>query len=241
MKILVMGDAHLKVELLNRIDKLMDEHPDWCCVSLGDWADDWGAEPKQYEKFFNRLIAFARKYSSRFYPCWGNHDFGYMSNPGHHTGYNVDARSIVRDGIMNIEYAIEHHIQAVHKIDEVLFSHAGICKSWLSNFKQRVQFNIDDSFLDFCNFAPVEEVWSENSPLWYRPHGDDRDTFNSNFMQVIGHTPVPTAVMNPVPRVLMTDTWSTDSNGDALGDKSLVVVDTENQTWVALYEEKDYE
>lgn len=231
MKCLIMPDTHLKVRLVDRIDALMGENPEWYCVSLGDWADDWGKDPTDYQKFFDRLLEFVKKYRGRILLCWGNHDFGYLYRPGGHTGYMPDAKDIVRNAIYQLEYALDTHIQVVHRVDDVLFSHAGLSKSWFSMFKRRVDLNIEDSFLGFSNWGAATDTLSNNSPLWYRPHGDDRDSFNPKFMQVVGHTPTSCIKHNAKANVLYTDTWSTDSEGVSLGDKSIVLVDTERQSW----------
>lgn len=229
-KVLVMPDVHLKTELIKRIGDLLDHHPDWTCVSLGDWADDWGRSPEDYEIFFHPFLEFCQKYRGRLHLCWGNHDYGYWSYPGHHSGYVLDAASIVRHYLTMIQ--LQSPINVLYLQDGVIFSHAGLTKGLFANYKRRLHRLPSHSFIDFANTRTPQEYWQGDSPLWHRPADNlQKNTFNPWFLQVVGHTPVPTVTYTGEDNILYTDTWSTDNRQKPLGDKSLAVVDTNSQTW----------
>lgn len=232
MLCLIFSDAHLHLNLLDTVDRLMTEHPDWHCVSLGDWSDDWGRPVEDYQRFFDALVDFAERYADRFHPVWGNHDYGYWDCPARCSGYTADARDIVRSALHKVIYRAP--ITTVYRAGNVLFSHAGLSKGLFDEYKRQAHKHPDDSFLYYVNSLRAEELWRRESPLWYRPTHTAKDTFNSRFLQVVGHTPVPTIKADPKTNVLYTDTWSTFSDRTPIGDCSLVLVNTVTATWEIL-------
>lgn len=236
MKVIVLPDAHLHISLLDRVGQLLDEHSDWQCVSLGDWFDDWGRPLEDYRAFLEQFQAFLTKYSTRIRLCWGNHDYGYWSYPGHHSGYSRDAEQDIRSFLRGLKYlpsGRDLFPEVLIKEGEVLFSHAGITKALFSRYHDSAHNLIDQSFVDWVNYSfTPEDFWIESSPLWHRPSNNyHKNTFNPHYLQVVGHTPVPTVTYTSEDNILYTDTWSTDSHYRPLGDQSLLVVDTDNLTW----------
>lgn len=232
-KILVLPDVHMKAELLDRVATLLGQHHTWGCLSVGDLWDDWNRPLQDYEEFAKKWQEFLFLYASRFYFCWGNHDYGYWSYPGHHSGYIAGAKDIVRNTLIYMCLHMPEQIQIAHLMDKVIFSHAGIISNLFKEYKAGVQKRIDRSFMDWVNYdLSPERLWHEDSPLWHRPSNAYRkNTFDPSFLQVVGHTPVLTVTHTVEDNVLYTDTWSTDSERNPLGDKSLVVIDTQTQEW----------
>lgn len=236
MKILVLPDAHLHIPLIDRVDQLLDQHTDWYCVSLGDWFDDWGRPLEDYRAFIKRFHTFLTKHCMHTRLCWGNHDYGYWVYPGHHSGYSKDAEQDVRTFLRSLKHlplSRDLFPEILIKEGDVLFSHAGITRDLFSRYHDNAHGLIDQSFVDWANYtlAP-EDFWLDGSPLWHRPSTDlSKNTFNPRYLQVVGHTPVSTIIYTLKDNVLYTDTWSTDSHRQPLGDQSLVVVDTDNLTW----------
>lgn len=240
-KILVLPDVHMKTELLDRVATLLDRHHNWICLSIGDLWDDWARPLQDYEEFATAWRRFLGKYEDRLYQCWGNHDYGYWTYPGHHSGYNADAKDIVRQSLIETALTLEPRLQLVHVFDKVIFSHAGITRNLLEEYKAGVQERVETSFVRWINedLSP-ERLWHEDSPLWHRPTNLPRiNSFSSgHYFQVVGHTPIRSITHNVDDEILYVDTWSTDSARTPLGDKSLVVVDTEDFTWEVIpYEE----
>lgn len=238
MKILVMPDAHLKTELVDRIDQLLDEHPDWLCVSLGDWADDWGRPVREYKKFYERFTAFLKKHAERIECCWGNHDYAYYGNDFSCSGFSSSARPIVESFYRKLEEDFElfpARPRLLVEHDGTVFSHAGLSRGTLDQYLVHAHQYPYLSFYDWVehrlrNIASL--LTEQESPLWHRPSSNyQQNTFNPQILQVVGHTPVLTITHTKDDNVLYTDTWSTDANRQPLGDKSLVVIDTVLKKW----------
>lgn len=232
MKVLILPDAHLKIELLTRVSELLDQHFDWHCVSLGDWCDDWGRPVEDYQQFFDAFVSFVSHYRIRLYLVWGNHDYGYWNYPAHCSGYSADAKDVVRTALRKIQDIIP--IVTTLDIQDVFFSHAGLTKGAFADYKRKLHNIPQISFIDYINSLSDVELWREQSPLWHRPTSTLKDTFNPHFLQVVGHTPVPTIKYDEDTNILYTDTWSTFSNRVPIGDGSLVLVDTVTKTWEVL-------
>lgn len=231
-KILVIPDIHLHIELVEWVSHLLEAHPDWRPLSLGDWFDDWNAKIEDYEKF----IAVWKNFLSRHRDillCWGNHDYGYYRNPRHHSGYNGLAQGEV-NRFLHWAYTANDSLMfpaIVIPQGRTLFSHAGITRPMVQQYFDR-GLDMDTTLKNWLEELEPEALWENYSPLWHRPTNRPRiNSFNPMWLQVVGHTSVPTITYNKDDNILYTDTWSTDSNGTPLGDKSLVVVDTDSQTW----------
>lgn len=231
MKILVMPDAHLKCGLLDRMSVLLDAHPDWGLVSLGDWVDDWNASPELYKTFLNKFADFLDRYGTRCALVWGNHDWGYWEAPGWASGYSSDAKDLVRHYLADFQTSYPFFM--VYGEDNVVFSHAGVTKAWFATYKARLSKLSPHTSLDtYTRDATTWELSEDASPLWHRPADDySKNTYNPHILQVVGHTPVSTITHTTEDNILYSDTWSTDSEHNPLGDKSLVVVDTKTQEW----------
>lgn len=234
MKILVLPDLHLHLPLLDKTNALLEAHPDWDCVSLGDWFDDWQRPVADYERTIERFTALIEKYPYRFTLLWGNHDFGYWSYPGHHSGYIADAKDAVRGFLTQLHTTLPlaRPLALTYMRDGVIFSHAGLTLGFHKRYLEQARRYPYQSFLAWADDAPLPTIWENDSPLWHRPHNNPhKNTFNPTFLQVVGHTPVPTVTHTKEDNILYTDTWSTDSERTPLGDKSLAVVNTETHEW----------
>lgn len=227
-KCLILSDLHMHLDLLDKVDRLLTENPRWHCVSLGDWFDDWGRPLSYYQTFLTHFRTFLAKYPKRLHLIWGNHDYGYWDYPAHHSGYSPEARDDIRD----LLWKIYPRTYIAYKQDNVIFSHAGLTKGIYDRYLDQAHNFPHQSFIEWCDNLTPQELWDESSPLWHRPQNNyHKNTFNPEFLQVVGHTPVPTIAHTKEDNILYTDTWSTDSNYQPLGDHSLAVVDTRNQSW----------
>lgn len=235
-QVLCLPDAHLKTELLVSVSELLDTHPSWMCVSLGDWVDDWGRPVEDYQSFLNEFERFCERYHKRLLLCWGNHDYGYWSYPGHCSGYSQDAEAVVRKTLWHLSNEYHHIFAVVHALDEVVFSHAGITMGLFNEYRSCLHKRPEQSFWDWINKKlSAERLWREDSPLWHRPSNQLRkNTFNPHYLQVVGHTPVPTITYNHDDHMLYTDTCSTDSERKPLGDRSLLLINTDTKEWKIL-------
>ena len=62
--------------------------------------------------------------------CYGNHDVSYLWD-AMESGYSVQARITAIEGITKLENVLEKRYRFIHRIDNVLFSHAGLTERFV--------------------------------------------------------------------------------------------------------------
>ena len=228
MKILVLGDIHLKPRHFDRADKILASGQADFCVQMGDLVDDWGEEHNigLYERTLKRAIKFKEDHPETLWVT-GNHDFGYLrSDYGpRESGHSKIAELFVRPLFRQLPQ------QILHIVDGVFFTHAGLTQEWVDMLQRRTGVEealSDKQLLELVNIAAPDDLWLENSPIWARPQVDEYIMYPAK-LQVVGHTPVKTAGQDN--GVLSTDTLSTNHMGVPVGDQRLVIVDTETGGW----------
>lgn len=226
---LVMSDAHLKADLIDCIEQLWESGVADKIVSLGDWLDDWGAIPSEYDAFKERFTEFVKKHKKHLVLLWGNHDYGYMCKPYQCSGFDTENWVEHKAWLWQLDRICP--ISLVYREGLVLFSHAGIAKGTHAHYTQQ---KVEEDFEPWLNsqFSNTNFLWQNDSPIWHRPHNNyHKNTFDPSILQVVGHTPVMEIKHAPEENVLYTDTWSTDSYRRPIGNQKVVAVDTNNQTW----------
>ena len=72
------------------------------------------------------------------------------------------------------------------------------------------------------------EIWDDASPIWFRPQYYNEEMYReTDMLQVVGHTPVKE--IDKTGNVLSCDLFSTYRDGEPIGTKEFVLLDTE--TW----------
>ncbi|MBQ6407000.1 MAG: metallophosphoesterase, partial [Butyrivibrio sp.] len=124
-RVLVIPDVHLKPWIFDEADKV-DKSSYEDIVVLGDLVDDWGKgnDLGAYEETLNRAAEFGKEHGESLW-CYGNHDVSYLWDTME-SGYSVQARLTAIEGITKLERILEDRYKFVHRIDNVLFSHAGV-------------------------------------------------------------------------------------------------------------------
>ena len=222
-RVLVIPDVHLKPWIFDEADKV-DKSSYEDIVVLGDLVDDWGKgnDLGAYEETLNRAAEFGKEHGESLW-CYGNHDVSYLWD-AMESGYSVQARLTVIDGITKLERILEDRYKFVHRIDNVLFSHAGVTETFVLHSCGYHVKEIDD-ILAKINRMGKQELWRDSSPIWARPQADFYRMFRDDlFYQVVGHTPVEEPL--DACGVLTLDLFSTYSNGDPYGNQKLYIVDT---------------
>lgn len=194
MKVLVIPDVHLQDWMFQVADKIMETYNyDWVVV-LGDLVDShiYGADLVAYKKTMEAAALFAKKYKVRITWLYGNHEIAYID--GLHcmcSGHNSNAIGIVNEGLKKIRDNLIYDIAVAERIDGVLFSHAGI-----SDIYNVYCLETDkdcwrgwDKIIDTINSTRYENLWSAQSPLWYRPNYIYLPLNYGNCLQIAGHTP----------------------------------------------------
>ena len=222
-RVLVIPDVHSKPWIFDEADKV-DKSSYEDIVVLGDLVDDWGKgnDLGAYEETLNRAAEFGKEHGESLW-CYGNHDVSYLWD-AMESGYSVQARLTAIEGITKLERILEDRYKFVHRIDNVLFSHAGVTETFVLHSCGYHVKEIED-ILAKINRMGKQELWRDSSPIWARPQADFYRMFRDDlFYQVVGHTPVEEPL--DACGVLTLDLFSTYSNGDPYGNQKLYIVDT---------------
>ena len=222
-RVLVIPDVHLKPWIFDIADRI-DKNSYDTIVVLGDLVDDWGKGNALdvYRQTLDRAVEFGQKHSQSLW-CYGNHDISYLWD-AIESGYSIQARITVVEGITRLEHVLKNRYKFVHRVDNVLFSHAGVTEKFVFQFCG-YHVKESDDVLAKINQMGKQELWRNSSPIWARPQTDFYRMFRDDFFyQVVGHTPVKEPF--DAGNVLSLDLFSTYSNGTPYGNQKLYIVDT---------------
>lgn len=224
MKILIIPDVHLKPEIFDRCNAIMQNSECKRAVCVGDIADDWGCQNDTglYKKTFQKAVEFAKLYPETLW-CYGNHDLAYLWKIGNHPGFSFVAQDIVRKYLNKLDNT--GNLAMMHRIDNVVFSHAGLTREFVDSYLKEYCDNID-AMIKAVNEMNKEKLWDDTSPIWARPqqYYHDGDVVPVEFLNVVGHTPMRHITLQG--NLLTVDTFSTWSNGCPYGNSDLCWVDT---------------
>jgi len=233
MKVLVIPDVHLKPWIFDRAMSIMSDGKCDMAVFMGDLVDDWGCEGDVdlYEETLGKAVEFVKKYPSTLW-CHGNHDLAYLWEDTDHPGYSEDAADTVIEYLSILEDAFDspENMAVIHRIDNVLFSHAGLTAKFVASFVEDAGDDIDDVIAAVNSFGE-DELSAYFSPVWARPQDDHgyEKLYAPGYLQVVGHTPVKGITQQD--ELLSTDTFSTWSTGAKYGDEQFCIVDTVTKEW----------
>ena len=239
MKVLVMGDCHLKPWMFKRAEELMEEYEIEVLVFIGDLVDDW---KKQYsiETYIDTMdvaIAFFKHYPKSIYII-GNHDISYLWQQ-RETGYSPIAGKTVIEKFKELSNILSQNNQPVFikSLDNCIFCHGGLTSSFvydvIKSYNLPVSaYNDISSLSDIINKMDAAQLWQDSSPLWYRPQYYKARMYKeeSDFLQIVGHTPVKKIYQEG--NILSCDVFSTESDGrTAIGSEEFVLLDTVSLDW----------
>lgn len=233
MRVLVISDVHLKPEMFDRAEKIMESGQADMAVQMGDLLDDWGKGTKLslYKETLDRAVKFHKKHQNTLW-CIGNHDLGYwIPEMGvKESGHSQIAEETALKGLRKLlKTCGEEKMKVTHMVDDVLFSHAGVTMEWVKlAVKDYDVANVIDGIARVQIDIDINTLWVESSPIWARPQIDDYEMAPAG-LQVVGHTPAKTPEQKG--NVLSTDVFSTYSDGRPIGDERFVIVDTETCEW----------
>ena len=231
-KVFVIPDIHLKPWMLVKATELIKCGDYDMIVLLGDLVDDWNQEKNidLYKETFDSIYRFLDEFPETIY-CFGNHDVSYLFQK-YESGYSSYARSVVVEGVNNIIYKLpEDNSAYIHRIDNILFSHAGLTERFVKRcFGGGGHLEIDE-MIDQINRMSKEIIWRDDSPIWARPQYGSLRLYPIGMMQVVGHTPVETPLYDDDTKLLTLDNFSTYSTGVPIGDEKFVCVDTISEEW----------
>ena len=194
MKVLVIPDVHLHDWMFQVADKIMETYNyDWVVV-LGDLVDShiYGADLVAYKKTMEAAASFAKKYKVRITWLYGNHEVTYIDGLNCMcSGHNSNAIGIVNEGLKKIRDNLIYDIAVAERIDGVLFSHAGISDIYNVHCLETDKdcWRGWNKIVDTINFTKFKDLWSAQTPLWYRPNYIYLPLNYGNCLQIAGHTP----------------------------------------------------
>lgn len=193
MKVISIGDIHGRTIWKRIVENHLDVDK---IIFIGDYLDTHeDISPVEQLRNLEDIIEFKNQHRDKVTLLIGNHDFHYW--PGvteHYSGYNYHMRP-------SFEQVFKQNrdcFQMCDLIDHVLYTHAGVTKTWVKavgieglSIKQGINDLFDYQPRKFY-FYPYDSSDTGNnihqSPIWVRPESLYKDKIK--VMQVVGHTQV---------------------------------------------------
>ena len=189
-------------------------------IFIGDYFDThYDITPEQQIQNFKDIVEFKKQNLDKVVLLIGNHDFHYMPcctsigecYSGFQSKYAFEIQQLLEE---NKEY-----LQMCYVHNSILFSHAGVSKTWLTN-----QGYTDENVEAFINilfntkpeaFMFTPKRWGSNygdcitqTPIWIRPDSLVSDKLDE-FTMVVGHTSVNNIDVSNKFGVILIDVLST--------------------------------
>ena len=176
---------------------------------------------------FDRAITFAEDYPDTLW-SYGNHDVSYPWGRLE-TGYSPYAERMVISKLEELENSLKSpaQINIIHRIDNVLFSHGGLTADFLKWLDEDLLFADIDDVIAAVNDAPLDYLWNDASPLWFRSQYETKAVFRADtYKQVVGHTPVEKIFEKD--GIISTDVFSTYRDGTQIGESAMIAIDSKS-------------
>lgn len=239
MRCVIIADVHLKPKMFDEAHKLLEVGVADVAVCLGDLVDDWGEEFNLplYARTMQKVLEFNRDHPDTLW-CLGNHDWGYYRPEfgKRESGHSKFVEGEMRTWLGEFRRkGIEQKLCI--KIDNCIFSHAGVNKNWVERHLDAPLIPEGESVLD----VDKEALWEEDSPIWWRPqleYGGDTDEAwgKDKYLQVVGHSPMECPTQQG--SILSCDVFSTYRDGAPYGNERYTVVDTKTKEWSTIGREE---
>jgi len=187
MKILPLGDIHGRTIWKAIIEK---EQPD-IVVFIGDYLDSINIGVWEQITNMYKIFEYAEEHGN-VHLLLGNHDFHYMSYCLDEQYSGFKPATVVHVRKMLDEMFDKGTLKTVHRIGDLLFSHAGVTKTWMT----RHGLGSIDAINPYVAENPhslrfIGTDWYgddvRSSPIWVRPRSLKQDRLDG-FVQIVGHT-----------------------------------------------------
>lgn len=203
MKTIVLGDTHGRGVWQLIVQK---ENPDRV-IFIGDYWDSFDIPYLEQMYNFKQIVhaAYSNPDRREFILLTGNHDVHYQRwaiQAGEcYSGFqSIHANDICQE-------MEQPHVQSLmkmaYKMDNFLFTHAGITQTWLDNMEIENDENMVDVINDYAKYKPQmfgfgavgrkgyvdgygDNIWQ--GPTWVRPRSLMKDSKDLGYIQVVGHT-----------------------------------------------------
>ena len=201
-KIVVIGDIHGRAVWKKIVNDNADADK---FIFLGDYFD---SHEKRYhterQKFnFNEIISLQETLGEdKVILLLGNHDYHYISSREKYSGYDYFLAFDIKDRLTELYNSGK--IKVLHIEDNLLFSHAGVTKTWLNKVAGVNELNdcnkpetFNHRTLEWNTIAGYDSYGDtkSNSPIWVRPASLISDKLDG-YIQIVGHTTVDEKVLN---------------------------------------------
>lgn len=171
-------------------------------IFIGDYFDThYDVTPEQQIQNFKDIIEFKKSNPDKVVLLIGNHDFHYMPCCTSIGEYYSEFQA---SHALEIQQLLEENrdlLQMCYVHNDILFSHAGVSKTWLSNNSNdiltptQVENHINTLFKTNPRvFGFTPKRWGSNygdcitqTPIWIRPDSLILDKLDE-FTMVVGHT-----------------------------------------------------
>jgi predicted phosphodiesterase len=205
MKTVILGDTHG----LNLWKQIIELHKDaQRVIFMGDYFDSFYISGVEQLHNFKEIIQFKESTDKEVVMLIGNHDHHYLDVGETYSGFKAAHKWDFNDALKKNM----HHLQIAYKLDDILFTHAGVSPVWMNDtfYRQARQswskntivedlnelYKVKPTLFNFSHLGWDPSGDSvEQGPLWIRPRslmksnkGDDG--LKKRFRQVVGHTQV---------------------------------------------------
>ena len=199
MKTIVLGDIHGRGIWQLIVQR---ENPDRV-IFIGDYWDSFEIPFLDQMYNFKQIVHYARTSDKEVILLTGNHDVHYqrwaIEARENYSGFQaIHANDICQELQLN-----EDIMQMAYKMDNFLFTHAGVTKTWLKLMEIENDENMVDAINDIAKFKPRmfafgaigrggwvdsygDNIWQ--NPTWIRPKSLMKDSKDLGYIQVVGHT-----------------------------------------------------
>ena len=245
INILVVPDIHSKRYILDKFISLIAKNNFDKVVFLGDYIDGFVESDDDMLYCLKTVIDFKKANMDKVILLLANHEFSYLGNVCSGHRYHIENK------VSQLLLDNKHLFQICYAINNCIFSHAGITKSWLTddfggrllgkftqqpydkNFEiQRIVSCINNSMLDISMpgfYRSGGTYMGTGSCIW----ADKRELlidYLDGCDQIVGHTPVQNVEIYHKSKsrcknstLVFTDTFSTYRDGTIYGDMSYIV------------------
>jgi predicted phosphodiesterase len=194
MKLIAIGDTHGRTDW----EQLANENNFDKMIFIGDYFDTHEDVTAEQQKVnFENIIKFKKENMNRVILLIGNHDFHYLKTANEtYSGFQEWHKTDIQE--MLHKALNEELMQMCYIHQKLLFTHAGVTKTWLKNnghVAEPIDTFINNLFKEnpaafrFTkgkNRSPYGEDICQ-TPIWVRPSSLLADMVDG-YKQVVGHT-----------------------------------------------------
>jgi hypothetical protein len=209
MKTVVIADVHGR-DLWKQI--VAQESDADRFIFLGDYFDSFDISGLIQMHNFKEIVEFKETSGKEVIMLIGNHDYHYFPEIQESSTSGYQYR--LAPSIKQLIGENKQHLQVAYRMDDIVFSHAGISSEWLDDFV--LGWTLDtmvDQINDTFKYTPTNLCYRSykitdidegtvigsggfgnetyQGPMWIRPKAlmtANRDTLRKEIIQVVGHT-----------------------------------------------------